>query len=409
MTWFKKYDVLTKLISVLIAAVLWFYVVSVNNFDKEVRFKDLTPSFSGVDEILASNNLTVVGDYTVDIDVSASRENMVALNKSDIKVVVDVSNVTSVGTYELPYTVTLPSSAYTVRNKNPQKLSVKFDEENIKVIPVKLPAEMNVADGYVIDQNGVSITPRELKLTGLQEDIDKISFVEIVLKQKELKSTVSGDMEYAFFDVEGKVIDIENINVDYDSVAATIPVLKTKEVPLHIEIKGSEDMRKYIKYSITPEKMLIAGEESVVEQLASIVAGTVNISDISSGMEKTFTVTPPEGIVNMSGELNATAKIEFDGLRKKTVETTLIEVVNTYTLPSGYKIRPVTNKINVEVLGTEESLAKVNGTNVRAVVDLQSTVLSKGTHPIRAGIKIDGVADCAVANVEDYMIYVEVS
>ncbi len=409
MTWFKKYDVLTKLISVLIAAVLWFYVVSVNNFDKEVRFKDLTPSFSGVDEILASNNLTVVGNYTVDIDVSASRENMVALNKSDIKVVVDVSNVTSVGTYELPYTVTLPSSAYTVRNKNPQKLSVKFDEENIKVIPVKLPAEMNVADGYVIDQNGVSITPRELKLTGLQEDIDKISFVEIVLKQKELKSTVSGDMEYAFFDVEGKVIDIENINVDYDSVAATIPVLKTKEVPLHIEIKGSEDMRKYIKYSITPEKMLIAGEESVVEQLASIVAGTVNISDISSGMEKTFTVTPPEGIVNMSGELNATAKIEFDGLRKKTVETTLIEVVNTYTLPSGYKIRPVTNKINVEVLGTEESLAKVNGANVRAVVDLQSTVLSKGTHPIRAGIKIDGVADCAVANVEDYMIYVEVS
>lgn len=409
MTWFKKYDVLTKLISVLIAAVLWFYVVSVNNFDKEVRFKDLTPSFSGVDEILASSNLTVVGSYTVDIDVSASRENMMALNKSDIKVVVDVSNVTSVGTYELPYTVSLPSSAYTVRNKNPQKLSVKFDEENIKVVPVKLPAEINVADGYVIDQNGVSITPRELRITGLQEEIDKISYVEILIKQKELKATVSGEMEYAFFDVEGKPVEIENITVDYDSVVASIPVLKTKELPLHLEINGSEDMRKYINYSITPETMLVAGEETVIEQLASIIAGSVNISDISSGMEKTFTVTPPEGIINLSGELNATAKIEFDGLRKKTVETTLIEVVNTYTLPSGYKIRPVTNKINVDILGTEESLAKISSANVRAVVDLQSTVLSKGTHPIRATIKIDGVEGCAVANVEDYMIYVEVS
>lgn len=409
MTWFKKYDVLTKFISVLIAAVLWFYVVSVNNFDKEVRFKDLTPSFSGVDEILASSNLTVVGSYTVDIDVSASRENMMALNKSDIKVVVDVSNVTSVGTYELPYTVSLPSSAYTVRNKNPQKLSVKFDEENIKVVPVKLPAEMNVADGYVIDQNSVAITPRELRITGLQENIDKISYVEILIKQKELKATVSGEMEYVFLDVEGKVVDIENITVDYDSVSASIPVLKTKEIPLHLEINGSEDMKKYINYSITPEKMLVAGEEAVIDQLASIIAGSINISDISSGMEKTFTVTPPEGIINMSGELNATAKIEFDGLRKKTIETTLIEVVNTYTLPSGYKIRPVTNKINVDILGTDESLAKVSSANVRAVVDLQSTVLSKGTHPIRATIKIDGVEGCAVANVEDYMIYVEVS
>lgn len=409
MTWFKKYDVLTKLISVLIAAVLWFYVVSVNNFEKEVRFKDLSPSFSGVDEILASSNLTIVGNYTVDIDVSASREDMMALNKSDIKVVVDVSNVTSVGTYELPYTVALPSSAYTVRNKHPQKLSIKFDEENVKIIPVKLPTEINVADGYVIDQNGISITPRELRVTGLQESIDKISYAEIVLKQKELKATVSGEMEYEFYDVEGNSINSDNVMVDYDSVVGNIPVLKTKEIPLHLEINGNEDMKKYVNYSITPEKLLVAGDEIVIEQLASIVAGTVNISDISSGMEKTFTITPPEGIVNMSGELNATAKIEFDGLRKKTVETTLIEVVNTYTLPSGYKIRPVTNKINVDILGTEESLSKINGTNVRAVVDLQSTVLSKGTHPIGVSIKIDGVDGCAVANVEDYMIYVEVS
>ena len=409
MTWLKKHDVLMKAISVLIAAVLWFYVVSVNNFDKEVRFKDLTPSFSGIDEILASNNLTVVGSYTVDIDVSSSRENMVALNKSDIKVVVDVSNVTSVGTYELPYTVSLPSSAYVVRNKNPQKLMVKFDEENIKVVTVKLPSELNVADGYVVDQNGVSINPRELKVSGLQENIDKISYAEIVMKHKELKTMVSGEMKYAFYDVEGKEIEVEGISVDYDAVTANIPVLKSKEVPLHLEIVGSEDMRKYVNYSIMPEKILVAGEEAVIDQLASIVAGSINISDISSGMEKSFTITPPEGVVNLSGELNATAKIEFDGLRKKTVTTELIEVINTYTLPNGYKIRPVTNKINVDILGTEEALAKINGANVRAIVDLQSTVLSKGTHPIGVSIKIDGVEGCAVANVEEYMIYVEVS
>ena len=107
--------------------------------------------------------------------------------------------------------------------------------------------------------------------------------------------------------------------------------------------------------------------------------------------------------------MTASATLEFDGLSKKTVQTTLIEVVNTYTLPSGYKIRPVTTSINVDILGTEETLKKVNSENVRAVADLQSTVLSRGTHPINVAIVVDGIENTAVSNPEDYIIYVEVS
>ena len=126
-------------------------------------------------------------------------------------------------------------------------------------------------------------------------------------------------------------------------------------------------------------------------------------------MKKDFTLTMPEGILNLSGELNATATINLDGLSKKTVKTTLIEVINTYTLPSGYKIRPVTTSLDVVVLGTDEVLKNVNGNNVRAVVDLQSTVLSKGTHPVNATIIVDGITETAVANAEKYVVYVEVS
>ena len=147
----------------------------------------------------------------------------------------------------------------------------------------------------------------------------------------------------------------------------------------------------------------------MIEQITTIVTGAVKISDISSGMTKTFSLTLPDGISNLSGEMTASATLEFDGLSKKTVQTTLIEVVNTFTLPAGYKIRPVTTSINVDILGTEETLKKVNSENVRAVADLQSTVLSKGTHPINVAIVVDGIENTAVSNPEDYIIYVEVS
>ena len=200
-----------------------------------------------------------------------------------------------------------------------------------------------------------------------------------------------------------------SVNADYDSVDVVIPVLKIKEVPLSLDIQGADSFIKYVNYTFSPATVKIAGDESVVEQMTSLPVGALKISEISSGMQKTFTITPLEGILNLSGEMEATATVTFDGLSKKTVKTTLIEVVNTYTLPSGYKIRPVTTSIDVDILGTDETLAKVNDKNVRAVADLQSTVLSKGTHPINVSIIVDGVPETAVANAGEYVIYVEVS
>ena len=409
MTWFKKYDVLSKLIAVLIAVMLWFYVVSVNNYEETFKVKDIVPSFIGAEELMTSKNLMVVGDYSVDVEIAGSRRDILTLNVSDIKVQVDLSSVTNAGTYELPYTVSLPSSAYVLRNKDPQKLSVKLDEEDVRVIPIKITTDEVAAEGFVIDKSNLIITPRELKLTGLQEEIDRISYAEVVLGHKDVKADISGKFSYSFYDVDGRQLKDISVNADYDSVDVVIPVLKIKEVPLSLDIQGADSFIKYVNYTFSPATVKIAGDESVVEQMTSLPVGALKISEISSGMQKTFTITPLEGILNLSGEMEATATVTFDGLSKKTVKTTLIEVVNTYTLPSGYKIRPVTTSIDVDILGTDETLAKVNDKNVRAVADLQSTVLSKGTHPINVSIIVDGVPETAVANAGEYVIYVEVS
>ncbi len=409
MTWLKKHDVVTKALSVLIAFVLWFYVVNVTDLSKNYKLRGITPDFVGVEEIMASKNLKVVGKYSVDIEVSGSRQDIMSLSKSDVKVEVDISKITAPGTYELPYTVTLPSSAYTLRGKNPQKLAVKVDEENVKVIPVQLKTDDIAEDGYVVDKSNITMTPKELKLLGLLEDVEKIAYAEVKLPHKNLKTSLTGKLDYEFYDINGKVIKNSEVTADYDQIDIILPILKSKELPLSIEIQGSDSFKKYIEYTFVPEKLLVAGEESKIEQMSSIMAGTIKISDIISGMKKEFTLTMPEGILNLSGEMNATATINLDGLSKKTVKTTLIEVINTYTLPSGYKIRPVTTSLDVSILGTDDVLRNVNGNNVRAVVDLQSTVLSKGTHPVNATIVVDGIEETAVAGADKYIVYVEVS
>ena len=408
MDWLKKHDVITKALSFLVALILWLYVVNVNDLSKNYKIHDITPEFIGTDEIMTSKNLMVVGEYSVDIEVSGSRQDIISLNKSDVKVEVDVSKITSAGTYELPYTVSLPSSAYTVRDKNPQKLSVKFDEEDVKVVPVKLNTDALAAEGYVVDQGNVVVVPKELKLSGLQEDVEKIACAEVIPSQKNLKTTLSEKVSYIFYDFDGKVIKKTSATADYSQVDITVPILMTKKLPLSIEVQGSDSFKKYVFYTFQPKEILVAGEESVISQMSSIPAGTVKISEITSGMNKKFTLTMPDKILNLSGEVEASAKIEFDGLSKKNIKTTLIEVINTQSLPSGYKVRPVTTSLDVSILGTDEILQKVNSSNVRAVADLQTTVLSRGTHPVNVSIIVDGVEETAVSGADNYVIYVEV-
>ncbi len=409
MTWLKKYDVLTKALSLLIAVVLWLYVVNITDLSKNHKLRDISPTFVGVEEIMASRNLMVVGKYSVDIEVSGSRQDIISLNKTDVRVEVDVSKITSAGTYELPYTVSLPSTAYTLRSKNPQKLTVKLDEEDVNVIPVKLNTDDIVAEGYVVDKTNVTTVPKELKLTGLQEDVEKIAYAQVNLSQKDMKASVSGKVPYDFYDIDGKIIKRTSVTADYDTIDVSIPVLMTKKLPLSLDVQGSDSFKKYVYYSFEPKEILVAGEESIIGQMSSIPAGAVKISDITSGMNKNFTLTMPDGILNLSGAIEASAKIEFDGLSKKTVKTTLIELINTYTLPSGYKIRPVTTSLDVSILGTDDVLKNVNSSNVRAVADLQSTVLSRGTHPVNVSIVVDGVSETAVSGADEYIIYVEVS
>ncbi len=409
MAWLKKHDVITKALSLLIAVVLWLYVVNLTDLSKSFKIRDISPTFSGMEEIMTSKNLMVVGKYSVDIEVAGSRQDILALNKTDVKVEVDVSKITSAGTYELPYTVSLPSNAYTLRSKTPQKLTVKFDEEDVNIVPVKLNTDSIAAEGYVVDKTNVTFVPKELKLSGLQEEIEKIAYAQVDLPQKDVKTSISGKVEYNFYDIEGKIIKRTSVTSDYASIDVTVPVLMAKTLPLSLDVQGSDSFKKYVYYTFEPKEILVAGEEGVISQMSSIPAGSVKISDITSGMNKKYALTMPDGILNLSGVMEANAKIEFDGLSKKIVKTTLIELINTYTLPSGYKIRPVTTSLDVSILGTEDVLKDVNSSNVRAVADLQSTVLSRGTHPVNVSIYVDGVSETAVAGTDQYVIYVEVS
>ena len=147
----------------------------------------------------------------------------------------------------------------------------------------------------------------------------------------------------------------------------------------------------------------MAGEASTIDALQSVMIGVVDLSKIQESTTLPFQITLPDNLKNISGETSAEVNLELSGLTKKVTNTTSIEIIN---IPNGYNIDPVTNSLDIQIRGSEENVSQVLPQNVRAVVDLASTVLSPGQHTVTATILIDGVKE--VGAVGEYKVVVRV-
>lgn len=403
--WLEKYDVLTKALAILIAVVLWVYVVSVVDPMGERTISEIMPTYVGSEELLNTENL-IVGNKAVnlvDIRLSGTRQALAAIDEANVKVEVDVSKTREVGTYELSYRVILPSNDVSVINRNPDRLTVKIDKIVTATVPVKVVFEGNVAEGYIASEP--STVPGALSVMGLAEDVSRISYAQVIIGKKDLNTSIHEQMEFTYYDENDKALKLNSIQTENSTVEVSLPVLKTKRVPLAVEIvEGGGAKEKNVNYTVSPAEITVAGDEKTIDALSEITVGVVDLSKYSSDTKIPMKLTLPEGVENMSGETNAEVNLKFSGLSLKSIETKAIEITN---IPRGYNIEPLTNSLSVAIRGSADDIAKVIPKNVRVVVDLSGTVLSPGQHTLTGRAIVDGVENAGA--IGEYKVLVRVS
>ncbi|MBR5479626.1 MAG: hypothetical protein IKU84_05565 [Clostridia bacterium] len=404
--WLEKYNILTKALAVLIAVVLWIYVVSVVDPMGEITVSDVTPTYTGSEELLNTANLIVgnKAENLVDLRLAGTRQALSAIDETNIKVEVDISKTREAGVYELAYKVILPSNDVSVISRNPDRLSVKIDKIVTATVPIKVVLEGSVAEGYIAGE--ASTVPGALSVMGLAEDVSRISYAQVIIGKKDLNTSIHDFMEYTFFDAENKALDLKSVQTENSTVEVSFPVLKTKKVPLTVElVEGGGAKEKNVSYEITPADITIAGDEKTIDALNEVNVGAVYLSKYSNDAKIPFKLTMPEGVENMSGETNAEVSVKFNGLAMKNVETSAIEITNP---PKGYEYDILTNSLTVLVRGDVRSITNVLPQNVRVVIDLSgSTVLSAGQHTLTGQAVVDGVENAGA--VGEYRVLVRVS
>lgn len=400
--------------SILVASIIWVYadaVVGVNgkaviketeahNIPIEYMFSN---SSDNVEDRLAERGLMLLADgtdQTIDLTLSGPRVDIAKLDKSKIRVTVDLSNVTEAGSQRINYSVMYPDGTENITRKS---ASIKMATVNIaelysRTVEVKCDLKGNVAEGFTAGQLQLSHTSIEIR--GQQEDIDPVSYVKATLDLgKDAEATVSESLSYQFYDASGKVIDNSDghIHTTVETIQATLPVSVTKELTLKMNFIESAGARKEnIKAEIKPNTIQVSGEASVLKNIDSIVLDDFDLLSLEkqgSGVYG-YPITVPEGCQNLSGVTRATLTISFVDMTSAELEADHFQCEN---VPEGKTAQVVTNQMTVKIFGTEADVAAVTAEDITLVADLSDFSAASGSYTVPVTVKINTSGDVGVS------------
>ena len=397
-------------ISLLCSFAMWAYITNPNSSDFQQTFRGVQVEFSGQEKLLSDRSLSIsdVDTQSVTVTLRGSRSNVGKLRASDIKAVIDVSNIKQPNdmtwAYELQYPEGTDVSDITVVSKSPETINFTVVKNATKTVSVKGSFEGEIAEGCVAEE--FVFEPSTIVIEGPEETLAQIDHAWVSFGEGKIESTYSEEVGYKLMSESGAQISTKGLMLSTNVITATQPILKTKEVPLTVNlIQGGGVDEDDCTVTIEPNTLKIAGDTRLVDDINSIVLGNIDLASFQSSYTHTFAITLADEIQNLTGVTKANVTVEVRGTHTKTFTTDNISCKN---VTNGYSATIDTKSIEITLRSKDTSaLDKVKPDDISVVVDLKDYGTTTGQVIASGTVYINGVEN--VGAVGDIRVSVTIS
>lgn len=390
---------------------LWLYVVGVvNPYVSDYEVKNIPVVFIGEEAILEKYNLQItdITNMTVTAGFYGKRSDLSKLDSSTVTAVVDLSSqVKRSGDFRLAYDIELPTEDFSEEVKVTSKSTDYINFYVSKIITRRIEVwgvfDGSTAEDYLAEQ--ILLNPDYINIEGPEEDIALVSRAQVTLSRNDVDETIVAELEYTLIGYDDLPVDADRITGETQLIELTLPVIKTKEIALKIDIvEGGGATAANTVYSIRPvNKIKLAGDAKTLDEMNSIVLGTVDLSAIRETETFEFPVIIPDNTQNISGVDTVEVTVTLKSLETKFLMVRQIELINK---PDGYDAESVTQYLQIEVRADASIIDNISASSVRAVADL-SGYKSTGTLSVPVKVYIDGYSNAGV--MDEYQIVVSVT
>lgn len=401
--WTKRQDIWTKLFALLLSVLLWNFVMNDKNPARTLSY--IVPvKLTGVEQLYNIYGLSVVegGETNVNVRVTAPSSRIANLTASQIDVEADLSStITEPGEYEIHYTVSLPESNMTCQKISPQTIKVVVDRTEKKSIPVEVKMVGKQSDGY--RYGDITTDVKTVSISGPESSVAKIDAALVRVDADQLTETTEKRCNYILVDQNGSEINQEHIIKETMRVAVKIPVERIKSVPLHVQLTPQSSAGR-ASVTVEPSSVEIIGDPKAVEEIDSIVIGSMNVENSENGDSSEFSISLPQGVRLTDGQpTTAHATIRMDAIEERTVRVSDIQIQDE-TPDSGTSVTLLTDALDVRVSGASSTIKSLATSDVKIVAAINSKELSSGTHQI--GVQVE--TPDGVTTIGNYSVSVKI-
>lgn len=396
------------LLAILIAFGLWLYVIVVVSPESEDTYYDIPIVMDG-ESLLNDRGLMIISgtNQTVDLKLEGNRSDLSNLNKTNITLLADLSQITTAGEHKLSYDISYPgivqSGTITVLDQTPKLITVVVVELARKEIPVHVVYTGSVPEDYIAHKQSVSLDHTTVTISGPKDVVSKIDHAQVNVDLTGKNATISGAYRYTLCDKdENPVEDVGNITTNLSEVRVTLRIQKTKEIPLILNvIYGGGVTEATSQIVLDRETIQIAGNEAVLDSLNEIVLGTLDLSNILESTTMTYPVILPEDVTNVSNVQEVNVDISFPDLEIREFK---VSNFVAQELSEGLVATWLTDSLTVRLRGATEVLDKLTAEDISIVVNLANAEVGNQVYDAEIMVDTDGV----VGAIGNYEVYVSV-
>lgn len=393
-------NLLLKILSLIIAFLVWLIVVNADN-------PIMTESFV-VSDVQLLNEAYIDADGKmcmqdeeqdpIRVTIRAERKVLDRISASDIRAVADLQQAVSLDTdpVMVPITAVCAGIAPEDIQVTPQNLSLHVEDKDTQEFVVNVTTNNTRPDrGYEVGT--LSSNPEKIKITGPISLINKIDRVNAAIDVSDASEDVTEETEVTVIDKNGEVFsdtDMAYLNVSKVYVTARLWEVRS-DVRIRAEYSGTA-AEGYEAESITttPNVITVAGSTSALEALEEqnntiwIPADEVDISGEKSDYEEKINISDylPEGLkltADSSEDLFIRVNILPEGSSVCEVPTKNIIVENA---PDTMQVAFDTAMIEVRVKKTSEDLEDLTEKEIQASIDLED--IEEGSHELPVEIRL---------------------
>lgn len=335
-----------KLISLLLAILLWLIVVNVSKPEiSDYRTVDLDILNQGV--FAAEGKAWDVDRTTVSVGYTVRTDQRANISAKDFHAYIDLRDYSITGAVPV-YVEVLNEKDSLISDVSARPSVVRVSIENVqeKQFDLKLKQVGTPADGFTV--SNMIISPETVYVSGTESAIGRISEVGVNIDVNNLTESRSGTVKPVFYDANGNIITgLSDLSLSDSEINYSVTLHRKKSINLLSSIRGTPAAGyQYESMTVSPDSIQLSASNTVIDAMTVFELPAVDITGATGSLTQTFHIADylPAGVelAEPSGDVNVTVRIE----RIPETETTAPE--STESLP-----RESTRQENES--GTEES------------------------------------------------------